>query len=63
MYCMCMKYAKCMHAGPDDEVPLKPLKEINPAADDDHARKKPRVSPFAVTAISFVSGHILHCSL
>ena len=34
-----------MHAGPDDEAPLKPLKEINQAADEDHARKKPRVSP------------------
>lgn len=34
-----------MRAGPDDEAPLKPLKEINPAADEDHARKKPRVSP------------------
>ncbi|CAL8467533.1 g7071 [Coccomyxa elongata] len=32
-------------AGPDDEVPFKPLKNINPAADEDHARKKPRFDP------------------
>ncbi|EIE24959.1 hypothetical protein COCSUDRAFT_83651 [Coccomyxa subellipsoidea C-169] len=32
-------------AAPDGEEPLKPLKEVNGGAEEDHARKKPRFDP------------------